>query len=74
MAIMKKLNKFNLNQGVAMLEKFQHQCASKAQFVDARCYHFGIKSLFNDNNKDTIYTNGVLTLAEGLSPRWLLMR
>ena len=73
MSVKKIRNYFNINQGNHMLEEFYENCKLNAN-TDPRKYHFGLKSLIGNKDSDTIYTDGVLTKAEGLSPRLLLMR
>lgn len=71
------INKFNNNMGMEngylLLTKFFRECEENSE-KDSRQYHIGLKSLLNINSKNTVYTNDILTLAEGLSPRLLLMR
>ena len=35
-------------------------------------YHMCVKSILGNKEKDTVYTNGILTKTTGVSPRWLL--
>lgn len=63
----------NMN-GALLLTRFYRECKSKNTPVDSRNYHIGLKSLFNDNSRDTVFLNDILILAEGISPRMLMMR
>lgn len=71
------ITKFNSNfgpeKGVKMLSRFFESCILQ-DTCRTRDYTQGLQSLFNDNTKNTTFNNGVLTSAEGFSPRLLLMR
>lgn len=67
-------NTYTINASISALNSFYNKLAVNSEDINARHYHVGLKSLLRDNSKNTVYTNGVLTKAEGMSPRWLLMR
>ena len=71
--ISKTCCKFNITNGVYFMETYLFKCKNMEE-VDSRLYNQGLKSILNSSTEDTIYTDGVLTKAEGLSPRLLLMR
>ena len=73
-----KIDTFNNNigdyNGTMLLQKFFRDCRVNSKELDNRNYHIGLKSVLNDNTRNTIFFDDILTKAEGLSPRLLLMR
>lgn len=67
-------NNLGLENGYILLRKFFEDCSGYYDTVDGRNYHVGLNSLLDITEQNTEYTNNILTLAEGLSPRLLLMR
>ena len=74
MGIRKFCNSFSCEAGANCILDFWKKCITKNNKVDSRLYHTGLKSLLGNTNEDTIYSDHILTKAEGLSPRLLLMR
>lgn len=66
-------NNFGVANGNIAFQRFCNKCENNIE-LRSRDYHQGLKSILGNNDKDTIFTNGIMTKAEGLSPRLLLMR
>lgn len=71
--LVKYNNNFGVENGAKLLNKHIKECLNGGSIVN-RNFHQGFKSIMNDNTKDTIYTDGILTSAEGLSVRWLYFK
>ena len=73
--IIKYNNSLSVSNGARLLTKFYNACLSNDYSIDKRtCYHIGLKSILYPESEDSIVIDGTLIMAEGLSPRWLLMR
>ena len=64
-------NNFGIQNGVKLLNKYFDFKINKKE-ISNRDYHEGIKSVLNNNNSNTIFCNGILISAEGITPRLLL--
>ena len=74
---MNTLTTFKTNVGLItgqyLYTRFTDSCKNN-NTTNSRDYHIGLKSILNPELQDTVFTDGILTKAEGLSPRLLLMR
>lgn len=64
-------NNFGVRSGVKLLSKYFDFKMNKKE-ISNRNYHEGVKSILNDNTPNTVFTCGILTCAEGITPRLLL--
>lgn len=64
-------NNFGIQNGVKLLSKYFDFKMNEKE-IPNRNYHEGIKSILNDNTPSTIFTCGILTRAEGITPRLLM--
>lgn len=65
---------FGIKCGITLLQKFHVNCQNFNEISHLSMYSTGVKSLLGNNQKDTIYVNGILTSMDGMSPRLCLMR
>lgn len=64
-------NNFGIQNGVKLLNKYFDFKINKKE-ISNRNYHEGVKSILNNNTPNTIFCNGILISAEGITPRLLL--
>ena len=66
-------NNFGILNGIKLLNKFFKGRASSTEDT-ARYYHQGLKSILNNDDEDTVFCNGILISAGGMSPRLLMFK